>query len=219
MGGPPCQGFSQKGKRLGLNDERNFLFRNFMDWISLIRPQVFLLENVPNILTAANGDFLKEIKLFFNDFGYSLDYKVLNASSYGVPQNRRRAFFVGSLGKKRYEFPNKVQDKISIVDAIGDLPILKSGEGQDYFDYGCKPKNEYQRKMRLGSKGIWNHVATNHSRKALERLKMIPSLGGKSDLPKEHRTKSIYILFHHMGQGIDTDSGKPWYMLRKAFCV
>lgn len=192
VGGPPCQGFSQKGKRLSINDERNFYFRKFIETVNVFKPKYFVLENVPNILTTANGFFKKEIISGFEKLGYKVNAKILNAADFGVPQNRRRAFFIGSLNGDLIEFPTLKNKKTSIKDAIYDLPFIESGEGEDFFKYKKQPNSNYQKKLRNGSKGIFNHKATKHSKVAIERLKLIPKGKGKEVLPLEHRTKSIY---------------------------
>lgn len=192
VGGPPCQGFSQKGKRLSINDERNFYFRKFIETVEVFRPKYFVLENVPNILTTAGGYFKDEIIKGFENLGYVVNSKTLNASDYGVPQNRKRAFFIGSLNGHLIEFPSPKNKKTSIKEAIYDLPFIKSGEGEEFYTYDKKPNSEYQKKLRQNSKGIYNHKSTAHSKIAIERLKMIPKGKGKEVLPPEHRTKSIY---------------------------
>tara|TARA_B100000508_G_scaffold138164_1_gene133775 strand:- start:529 stop:1617 length:1089 start_codon:yes stop_codon:yes gene_type:complete len=191
-GGPPCQGFSQKGKRLNLEDERNFLFKYFLELVDEIQPTAFLIENVPNILSTSNGFFYNEILSVLEQMNYKVASKVLTASDYGVPQNRKRAFIIGIKGNTKFSFPKSQKNKTTVSEAIGDLPILKSGEGQYSQDYSSKPENKYQTRMRYKSKFVYNHQATNHSDIALERLSMIPENGDKSDLPKEHLTKSIY---------------------------
>ena len=95
IGGPPCQGFSQKGKRKTINDERNFLFKHYVEVVKFVKPKYFVMENVPNLLTAEKGFFLNEIKGLFKDYGYSIRYGILNAADYGVPQKRRRAIIIG----------------------------------------------------------------------------------------------------------------------------
>lgn len=192
VGGPPCQGFSQKGKRLSINDERNFYFRKFIETVEVFKPKYFVLENVPNILTTANGFFKKEIINGFEELGYKVNAKTLNASDFGVPQNRRRAFFIGSLNGKLINFPISKSEKTTIKEAIYDLPFIESGEGEDFFEYEKQPNSNYQKKLRKGSKGIFNHKSTKHSVVAIERLKLIPKGKGKEVLPTEHRTKSIY---------------------------
>ena len=192
MGGPPCQGFSQKGNRLGLNDDRNFLFRRFLEIVDYVSPKVFLIENVPNILTSKNGYFIDQIKLHFLSSPYEIYSQTLNAYEYGIPQKRRRAFIVGSQTGKQFKFPSSDTEYVSVEDAISDLPHLKSGEGKDFFPYHQKPSSLYQKTMRSNSQGIFNHQATSHSVSALNKLKLIPPLGGKKNLPAHMLTKSIY---------------------------
>ena len=192
VGGPPCQGFSQKGKRLSLEDERNFLFRYFVRTVADFKPKAFVIENVPNLLSTAEGFFFQQIKESFEKIGYTVSAKIIVASDYGVPQNRRRAVIVGMREGKEFVFPKENPHKVTVGDAIGDLPCLKSGEGDEFFKYPSKPSNAYQTLLRKGSKGVHNHVSTNHSQIALKRLALIPENGGKEHLPKHHLTKSIY---------------------------
>jgi len=192
VGGPPCQGFSQKGKRLSINDDRNYLFKKFIDTVEIFKPKYFVLENVPNILTMADGFFKNEIIKGFEKLGYTVNSATLNASDFGVPQNRKRAFFIGALNGILIEYPKPHKTKTTIKEAIYDLPFLESGEGKDFFEYDNNPLSEYQKKLRNKSKGIYNHQSTKHSIIAIERLKLIPKGMGKEVLPPEHRTKSIY---------------------------
>lgn len=192
IGGPPCQGFSQKGQRKSVNDERNFLFRYYYDVVKLVQPKYFVMENVPNLLTAEQGFFFREIEKLFADIGYTLNAGVLNAADYGVPQNRNRAVIIGKLGKSAISLPQPSQNKVTIWDAISDLSYLDSGEGEETQSYQTPAQSAYQKKLRNGSAELHNHVATNHSPIALERMKMIPPNAGREVLPQEHRTKSIY---------------------------
>ena len=192
VGGPPCQGFSQKGKRLSINDDRNFMFKKFIDAVEIFNPKYFVLENVPNILTTADGFFKDEIIKGFEKLGYLVNAKTLNASEFGVPQNRRRAFFIGSKNGSLLEFPEPKMKKTTIKEAIYDLPFIASGEGSEFFEYEKPVNSDYQKMLRKNSKGIFNHFATNHSKIALERLELIPKGKGREVLPIEHRTKSIY---------------------------
>lgn len=193
VGGPPCQGFSQKGQRKSINDPRNFLFKYFVDVVEIVRPKYFVMENVPGLLTTEKGLFKKEIMTLFSALGYVVNADVLNASDYGVPQNRRRTVIIGKLNAdKPVQMPKKHDKKVTIWEAISDLNYLNSGEGEEIQDYSSPPQSEYQKLLRKGSKKLYSHVATNHSKIALERLAMIPPKGGKENLPKEHLTKSIY---------------------------
>ncbi|KAF5076035.1 Modification methylase HaeIII [anaerobic digester metagenome] len=192
IGGPPCQGFSQKGQRKTIHDERNFLFKYYVAVVELVKPRYFVMENVPNLLTAENGFFYKEIEELFNKMGYSLEHGVLNASDYGVPQNRRRTVIIGKLNGAAPKLPQPKDIKVTIWDAISDLAYLESGEGAYEQEYKNAPESDYQKILRGNSKVLYNHTVTKHSPLALERLALIPPNAGREVLPKEHLTKSIY---------------------------
>lgn len=191
IGGPPCQGFSQKGARNILDDERNFLFKYYLKVVQYLKPKYFLMENVPNLLTANKGSFKQDIYHEFESIGYKLDSAILNAFDYGVPQTRRRAFILGSLNEQ-LSLPLGFFEKVTAWDAISDLAFLESGEGSEEQDYLLPISTNYQKVMRANSEKLYNHVVTKHSSLALERLELIPPEKGKETLPKEHLTKSIY---------------------------
>ena len=192
IGGPPCQGFSQKGQRKTIHDKRNFLFQYYVKVVELVRPRYFVMENVPNLLTAEKGYFQKEIAELFHNMGYSLNAGVLNAADYGVPQNRRRAVLLGKRDGAAPELPRRQAKHVTIWDAIGDLAFLSSGEGQEEQPYADLPASNYAKSLRGDMNVLHNHVATRHSKLALERLALIPPNCGKEVLPEEHLTKSIY---------------------------
>ncbi len=192
IGGPPCQGFSQKGQRKTIHDERNFLFKYYVKVVELVQPRYFVMENVPNLLTAESGFFRHEIEKLFNEMGYCLTLGVLNASDYGVPQNRRRAVIIGKRGAAAPALPKVLETTTTIWDAISDLAFLESGEGAETQDYLYPPQSDYQKQLRGETKVLSNHIATKHSELALERLAMIPPNAGREVLPAEHLTKSIY---------------------------
>ena len=192
IGGPPCQGFSQKGQRKTIHDKRNFLFQYYVKVVELVRPKYFVMENVPNLLTAEKGYFQKEIAALFHEMGYSLNAGVLNAADYGVPQNRRRAVILGKRDGAAPELPRRQDRRVTIWDAIGDLAFLSSGEGREEQPYADLPASEYAKSLRGDMQVLYNHAATKHSKLALERLAMIPPNCGKEVLPEEHLTKSIY---------------------------
>ena len=118
-------------------------------------------------------------------------YGVLNASDYGVPQNRRRAVIIGKLGGDAPCLPKPKSNTVTIWDAISDFAFLESGEGQDEQAYKMPPESEYEKLLRKNSEVLYNHVATKHSALALERLALIPPNAEREVLPKEHLTKSI----------------------------
>lgn len=192
IGGPPCQGFSQKGKRLSLDDPRNYLFQQFVRFVKEFKPKYFVLENVPNIVTTANGYFKDQIVSAFNQIGYDVTYGVLCAADYGVPQDRHRAVFLGQIGKLEVKLPQPNGKKTTIREAIYDLPFIESGEGAEEMLYDKPATSDFQKLMRGDSQTLYNHTATKHNAMALRRLAMIPKGAGKEVLPPEERTKSIY---------------------------
>ena len=186
IGGPPCQGFSLKGKNLGLEDPRNFLFLEYLDLVDRIRPSIFVIENVKNLIAACDGFFIKQIYEKFEKLGYTLNHGILKASDFGVPQNRERTIIIGYKGAKKNSLPKRiVKEETTVRDAISDLAYLNSGEGEDCCDYKNKALTEYQKNLRKGSNQLHNHKATNHSEIALKKLRMIPPEGDKSSMPSE----------------------------------
>lgn len=193
IGGPPCQGFSQKGKRKSINDPRNFMFRYYFEVVKKVKPRYFVIENVPNLLTTENGYFKDEIIELFSGIGYAVSCGVLCAADFGVPQDRRRTCIMGKLGAAEpMELPKPKGGRTTVWDAISDLAYLESGEGDEVQSYAHDPQSKYQKTMRAGSAKLCNHVATRHSDTVLERLRMIPPGCGREMLPDEQRTKSIY---------------------------
>jgi len=181
IGGPPCQGFSLKGKKLGLSDPRNFLFKEYLDIVKELKPDIFIIENVKNLSNASNGYFKNEILKEIKELGYIVNTGILNAKDYGVPQNRERTFFIASKNKF-INFPDPVEEKVTVRDAISDLAYLESGEGNIISEYRTEPLSNYQKKLR--GKYLQYHIASNHSKLAIEKLKMIPPEKGKEYLPE-----------------------------------
>ena len=170
VGGPPCQGFSIAGNigRTFLDDPRNHLFNEFVRFVKIIQPQAFLLENVSAMEKHNNGQTLKTIEKEFEKIGYKVKHKVLNSKYHNVPQERRRIVLVGTKGRNNFEFPLENNEFISIEEAIGDLPVLKSGE----------------------TSNIPNHNAMNHSNQMLKKMKYVKDGGNRFDIPVELRPKS-----------------------------
>ena len=190
IGGPPCQGFSLKGKKLGFGDPRNFLFLEYLSIVKEIKPEVFIIENVKNILYAENGYFKDQIVKNFSSLGYIINYGVLNAKDFGVPQNRERAIIIGSLSKSINLPISKQQHIVTVRDAISDLAYLFSGEGEFESEYKNKPNSKYQQKLR--GKKLYNHIATQHSSLTIKKLSLIPPEGDKTSLPKKYHGKQKF---------------------------
>ncbi|MCF7931398.1 MAG: DNA (cytosine-5-)-methyltransferase [Acholeplasmataceae bacterium] len=190
IGGPPCQGFSLKGKQLGLDDPRNFLFLEYVKVVEALRPEVFIIENVRNLINAQGGFFLRQIREKFKALGYIVNDGYINAKDFGIPQNRERAIIIGSLSRSIDLPKSNIKHLTTVKDAISDLSYLESGEGSNVSDYINEPQTKYQKMLR--GKKVHNHVATSHSKHALEKLRMVPAEGDKSSIPKELHGKQKF---------------------------
>lgn len=193
IGGPPCQGFSIAGKRL-IDDERNKLYQSFVQFVDFYQPKAFLMENVPNIISMGHGFVKHSIVKDFESLGYTVVYQVLMASDYGVPQNRKRAFFVGFKNGVVFDFPKPfTTPKIKSFDAISDLPENNLIDGSDYvFD----SKSDYQTHMRKKSKGVFNHQISHHTEQTINLIGMVPDGGNYKDLPEGLRdTRRVNIAW------------------------
>lgn len=185
IGGPPCQGFSLKGKKLGLDDPRNYLFKEYLKIVEALKPEIFVIENVKALLSTSSGWFKNQIIEEVTKMGYFVECGVLTASDFGVPQSRQRAIFICSKNKI-VSLPEPTCKKIvTVKDAIYDLAFLDSGEGNFEQNYQISATSKYQQEMRKGCKKLYNHQASNHSKVAIQKLKMIPPESGKEFLPKE----------------------------------
>lgn len=183
VGGPPCQGFSLKGKKLGLEDPRNFLFNEYLKFVEILQPEVFVLENVKSLLSTSAGWFKDQILSKVHKLGYFVNYGVLTASDFGIPQSRQRAIFICSKTTS-IPLPKGSKIKVTVRDAISDLAYLNSGEGAFEQEYKNSPNSEYQKKMREGSSKLYNHKASKHADIAIQKLKLIPPECGKEHLPQ-----------------------------------
>lgn len=185
IGGPPCQGFSLKGKKLGLDDPRNFLFIEYLHLVEELQPSVFVIENVKSLMSTSNGWFKNQIISEIKKLGYEVSVGIVKASDYGVPQSRERVIFLCSKNKA-ISIPEATVDvPITVREAIEDLAYLNSNEGAFEQSYITEPMTDYQRMMRIDSKKLYNHKASNHSQVAIDKLSMIPPEKGKEYLPEE----------------------------------
>ncbi|MGM9803122.1 MAG: DNA cytosine methyltransferase [Muribaculaceae bacterium] len=193
IGGPPCQGFSVAGKRI-VDDDRNKLYKGFVQMVDFFRPRAFVMENVPNILSIGDGAIKNAIIADFSALGYTLEYTVLTASDYGVPQNRRRAIFVGLLNGAHFIFPEPLKiNKVTSEEALSDLPEYSVFDGAQY---PLAPKSEYQKLMRSNSTALFNHQTTVHNQKTIDIISLVPDGGNYKDLPIElQTTRKVHIAW------------------------
>lgn len=159
IGGFPCQGFSIANSKRNMQDERNFLYKELLDCVRRFQPKVFVAENVKGLLSMSGGQVIKMIVKDFEDLGYKVDYKVLNAADYGVPQCRERVIIIGNRIRKDNIFPLKTHGE-------GLLPHITTEEAIGFLnDCPLTP-----RPFILDGRVIHNHIAyTNVSNKFFAR--------------------------------------------------
>lgn len=219
IGGPPCQGFSVSGKRM-IDDERNRLYKSYVQIVSQIKPKVFVMENVPGLVRLFKGQVAEQVKEDFTNIGYHVQMQILSADAYGVPQQRKRVFFVGirdDLAERgiEYSYPEPVRgvgmglDVWTSKDAISDLDFVPDDRvlGED-IAYKLPAENDYQKTMRQGSKSILNHSITLHNTRTKDIIAMVPDGGNYKDLPEElWNTRKVHIAWTRM------DSRKPCFTI------
>lgn len=197
MGGPPCQGFSiAASNRRKMDDSRNSLYRHFLRVVSIVEPAVVLIENVKEIVGYKLPDgtkIVEDIKKFFDNAGYGYDYGILNCRFYGIPQDRKRFFFVAVRREilkdeihletlmEKYKLP-----ELSFNDAVSDLPIVRARQFAEdtVLDYDQSPHNHFQESMRIGSDCIYNHIPMQHTEKTVQKFEFLLAKNGE-DLPEE----------------------------------
>jgi len=208
VGGPPCQGFSVAGKRLE-DDPRNSLWKAYVDIVKFYNPKVLVLENVPAIKSLYKGEVAKKIIQSFDSLGYSTDFQILLASDFGVPQNRKRAFFVAVKSSAlNFNYPTPRDAKITCEDALSDLPLLADSLGIDNARYPSEPLTAYQKKMRCGSRILKNHTAVNHTEKTKSTIALVPDGGNYKNLPDNLKdTRKVNIAWTRM------NSKKPCFTI------
>lgn len=225
IGGPPCQAYSLIGRaRMKDNakrDKRNYLFYYYKTIVEYFKPKLFIFENVPGILNAQKGQMFDTIKEEFSNIGYKLmtgrdknDKKnILNASDYGVYQNRKRVILIGIRDGLDIKYPDfsqysiKFDEPKTTMNAIGDLPILQCGEGEDFsiMNYRCDSQtsfSEFQKLMRKDSEGVLNHRARviNQERdQVIYRLAIKKAQNSEQlhyyDIPDKYKTHKNQVSF------------------------
>ncbi len=186
IGGPPCQGFSLTGRRQ-FDDERNKLYLAMIETVRRFRPKAFMIENVPGMATLYKGEVKDEIMKRFTDMGYKMSNQILCSADYGVPQIRKRLFFVGIRdGEKAFVFPEPScpKDKyVTCEQALSDLPSLENSLGGDVMEYESSPITEYQKTMRGNCSILHNHKAIDHKQFVKDTIAQVPDGGNWKDLP------------------------------------
>jgi len=210
VGGPPCQAYSVIGRSRDKNrmegDSRNYLYKYYGRFLNKYKPKVFVFENVRGLESAAEGKYLKNMKTYFKRLGYELDHDVLNATDFGVLQNRKRVLLVGWKKELKLSYPEFQKEKVKYkVDTIlKDLSKLQAGEGVEKNDTYRKRINSYLQnaKIRNGIHIVTQHVTRPHTKQDKEIYRIAVDKWNKdkerltySDLPEHlitHRNRNSF---------------------------
>ncbi|WP_243388020.1 DNA cytosine methyltransferase [Bacillus kexueae] len=214
VGGPPCQGFSLTGPR-NADDKRNTLFKSMVEAAKVFRPQAFVLENVPGLATLYKGKVKDQIIESFSNLGYKVNYQILYAPDYGVPQIRKRIFFVGVKGEKTFVFPEPTHfphEYITCGDAISDLHDRDGDNlGDEIDEYKNRPFTDYQKRMREKTSILYNHVGTKHTDHVKNVISMVPEGGNHKDLPpgvgESRKFNEAWTRYHSQKPSKTIDTG------------
>ena len=194
VGGPPCQSYSTLGKRQ--MDDRANLFMQYKRVLKILQPKAFVFENVVGILSMDKGNLFKQVQAEFEDLGYNLQYRVLDAVNFGVPQHRERVILVGFKGDNNFVYPEPTHGEglkpyVTLKDAIGDLPVLKSGEKKT--NYASEATNEFLEFVRNNTSDIVEeHSAPKNGAHLIKIMEALKDGQSKDDLPEDIRPKSGY---------------------------
>ncbi|HFB99924.1 MAG TPA: DNA cytosine methyltransferase [Phaeodactylibacter sp.] len=176
IAGVPCQGFSLNNRKRHQGDDRNMMYKEFIRFVKKIKPKCIVMENVSGMKSV--GNFVSDIEKELSEAGgMEVKSQLLFAPDYGVPQKRKRLFFIGIKNKifdfskiKKTHGESTGKPYVTIREAIGDLPSLQSNESKNTYDQ--PPFSEYQKWARAKSNNILiNHQAPNHPLATIEKIK------------------------------------------------
>lgn len=211
VGGPPCQGFSINAPSRFLKDPRNSLFKHYARFVEEFAPKAFVFENVPGLLSMADGAVFEKILQVFSELGYQLSVKILFGPHYGIPQERWRLILLGSVfGEIEHPHPThfakgranfrgggsltlqldatdakRLTPAVTVGEAIRDLPRLDMGEGAEEVGYTIDATSSYALRLRNPDGVTFNHVAAKLSKQNVERMQHVPPGGSWRDIPHE----------------------------------
>lgn len=208
IGGPPCQAYSIAGRSRDKNrmvgDKRNYLYILYAEFLKRYNPKYFVFENVLGLISAKDFDGIshfEKMKNLFQQCGYSLEFKVLNANDYGVLQNRKRLILVGKLGNYEGFYPNLIKEKKvgTVAEVFGDLPPIKAGGGSARLSETTEYFGEYLLASKIKSKNKERttlHWARPNKEHDLEIYKLAVKLWNKkkarlsyADIPDRLKTQ------------------------------
>lgn len=201
IGGPPCQAYSLVGRARDPygkeKDPRNYLYKQYVKFLDRYKPQIFVFENVPGILNAAKGKLFEDVQLIMREAGYNITAKTLNATDFGVLQQRKRVILIGWKEELNYEYPEfkKANHSFMVRDLLEDLPFLQPGTERNY--YYAKEPSPYLSEFGIRSKNdiLTQHMARMHNNNDREIYETAINMWNNhqqrlkyTDLPEINRT-------------------------------
>lgn len=201
IGGFPCQGFSVNNTKRSMEDKRNFLYKELLRVVQDKNPKVFVAENVKGLLSMEKGKVIEMIKKDFENLGYTVDYKVLNAADYGVPQARERVIIIGNRIGVKNIYPEQTHANINInQEDINLFTLQESAITSDLKPYVTVEQSiGYLSEVRLrdepfelNGKTIYNHIASEKVSDKFWARKHAVNQADICDYLKEWRSKSKY---------------------------
>lgn len=212
LGGPPCQAYSTAGRSRDpnrmKNDPRNYLYKQYLKYISRYQPDIFVFENVSGLLSAKNGKIFKNIKSDMKNLGYSIDYNLLNAKDFGVLQSRKRIILIGWQNHIDFQYPgfDDNENKYTIRDLFSNLPKIKAGHKVDFKKSDRNIKiNNCLKELHINNNFnyITQHIARPNNERDLEIYKLCVENWNKekkqlkyNKLPEKlisHSNKKIFL--------------------------
>lgn len=189
FGGPPCQGFSTSNQRTrGDANEKNWLYRSFVGLVSKVKPDWVVFENVRGILETEGGRFAAMVENDLRELKYSVSSGLLNAADFGVPQLRSRFFIVARLNGPAPGLPTATDSaihRLTVDDAIADLPDLKLGSAECALPYPRLPESAYAQALRGAATVVTGNLVTDNAPHILDRYRTVPPGGNWRDIPED----------------------------------
>ncbi|MHA3791986.1 DNA cytosine methyltransferase [Sphingomonas sp. YL-JM2C] len=211
FGGPPCQGFSTSNQRTRTADnKKNWMFQAFVAFVKRTKPAWVIFENVRGILETEGGLFARQIRKDLEQLGYRCEQGLLNAADFGVPQSRSRFFIIGRLNTDPPPLPTGGDlPKVSVDDALHDLPSLSNGAGTDILPYSSEARTDYARRMRGALMECSGHIVSRNADAIIDRYPYIPQGGNWADIPEEMMATYKDRTRCHTGIYRRLDAAKP----------
>lgn len=178
IGGPPCQAYSVVGRaplKHKKDDKRTKLYIHYGRFLKKYKPKMFVFENVPGLLSAAEGLYYKNLQSYYKRLGYKVEAKLLNSYDYGVIQHRQRVIIIGWKKEMNFSYPDiPIVRKRYYRDSIfSDLPPIPPGENKRVHEY-YRESNEYlsSNDIRNGVDFVTQHITRPHNKKDLTIYKL-----------------------------------------------